>query len=134
MAGPRCDQCARGFQGEFPACERCHQCFAEWDRVVGELTNQTRRLDELVSELLTTGVTAPYKETVGSLESSAKAVRGLLENNPAWQLQEEIQQLMLRTTCVHTHTHQTYFTFFPLLSHRHIPNMMPSLIGRWWQT
>ncbi|XP_062339729.1 laminin subunit beta-1b [Osmerus eperlanus] len=98
VTGPRCDQCARGFQGEFPACELCHQCFSAWDRVVGELTNQTRRLDEHVSELLTTGVTAPYKETVSSLETSAKAVRDLLENNPAWQQLEEIQQLMLRTT------------------------------------
>ncbi|KAM6986063.1 laminin subunit beta-1b [Aplochiton taeniatus] len=97
VSGPRCDQCARGYHGEFPACERCHQCFVEWDRVVGELTNQTRRLENHVKELRYSGVTAPYKETVGSLEKSAMAVREILENNPAAQRLEEIQTLMQQT-------------------------------------
>lgn len=97
VTGPRCDQCARGYYGEFPACERCHQCFEDWDRVVGELTNQTRRLQDHVNELQISGVTAPYKETVASLEKSAQAVRDLLEKNPAAQRLEEIQALTQRT-------------------------------------
>uniref|UniRef100_A0A671X7E3 Laminin subunit beta 1 n=1 Tax=Sparus aurata TaxID=8175 RepID=A0A671X7E3_SPAAU len=97
VSGLKCDQCARGFQGEFPSCEPCHQCFAVWDNVVGELTNQTQRLEAQVAELKSSGVTAPYKELVGSLERNAKAVREIVESNPAAVKLEQIQDLMHNT-------------------------------------
>uniref|UniRef100_A0AAZ3PGR1 Laminin, beta 1b n=1 Tax=Oncorhynchus tshawytscha TaxID=74940 RepID=A0AAZ3PGR1_ONCTS len=78
VSGPRCNQCARGYHGEFPACQRCHQCFGEWDSVVGELTNQAQRLKDHVTELQTNGVTAPYTDTVSSLEISANAISGIV--------------------------------------------------------
>ncbi|KAM3858939.1 laminin subunit beta-1b [Diretmus argenteus] len=98
FSGPRCDQCARGYHGEFPACEPCHECFATWDSVVSELNNQTRRLEDHMTELKTNGVTAPYKELVGSLERNAKAVRDIVESNPAAQRLEQIQELMHQIT------------------------------------
>lgn len=98
VSGLRCDQCARGFQGEFPSCEPCHQCFTVWDNVVGELTNQTQRLEAQVAELKSSGVTAPYKELVGSLERNAKAVREIVESNPATVKLEQIQDLMHEIT------------------------------------
>uniref|UniRef100_A0A8C8CHH6 Laminin, beta 1b n=1 Tax=Oncorhynchus tshawytscha TaxID=74940 RepID=A0A8C8CHH6_ONCTS len=94
VSGPRCNQCARGYHGEFPACQRCHQCFGEWDSVVGELTNQAQRLKDHVTELQTNGVTAPYTDTVSSLEISANAISGIVENNPAIQKMEDVQQMM----------------------------------------
>uniref|UniRef100_A0A8C4IL87 Laminin subunit beta-1 n=1 Tax=Dicentrarchus labrax TaxID=13489 RepID=A0A8C4IL87_DICLA len=97
-SGPRCDKCARGYQGEFPSCEPCHQCFAVWDTMVGELTNQTLRLEAQVTELKSSGVTAPYKELVSSLERNAKAVREILESNPAAVKLEQIQDLMHQIT------------------------------------
>uniref|UniRef100_A0A674EVB5 Laminin, beta 1b n=1 Tax=Salmo trutta TaxID=8032 RepID=A0A674EVB5_SALTR len=98
VSGPRCNQCARGYHGEFPACQRCHQCFGEWDRVVGELTNQTQRLKDHVTELQTNGVTAPYTDTVSSLEISAKAISEIVENNPAIQKMEDVQQMVQQVT------------------------------------
>ncbi|KAG7218740.1 hypothetical protein INR49_019743 [Caranx melampygus] len=94
VSGLRCDKCARGYQGEFPACEPCHQCFDIWDNVVGELTNQTQRLEAQVTELQTIGVTAPYKELISSLERNSKAVRDIVESNPAAMKLEQIQDLM----------------------------------------
>ncbi|KAL0962688.1 hypothetical protein UPYG_G00343990 [Umbra pygmaea] len=98
VSGPRCDQCARGYQGEFPACQRCHQCFTEWDRVSEELTNQTHRLMDYVMELQTVGLTAPYKETVSSLEKSVNAIRAIIENDVAIQTMENVQQIMQQAT------------------------------------
>ncbi|KAM9846074.1 laminin subunit beta-1b [Aulostomus maculatus] len=94
FSGPRCDKCGRGYQGEFPVCEPCHQCFGIWDTVVSELTNQTQRLEAKVTELKSSGVTAPYKELVTSLEKNAKAVREIVENNPAAVKLEKTQDLM----------------------------------------
>ncbi|CAG5927348.1 unnamed protein product [Menidia menidia] len=94
VSGPKCDKCARGYQGEFPACEPCHQCFAVWDAVVGELLNQTRRVDAQVTELMTSMVTAPYKELIASLDRNAKAVREIVENKTAAVKLEKIQDLM----------------------------------------
>uniref|UniRef100_A0A8C7F9P6 Laminin subunit beta 1 n=1 Tax=Oncorhynchus kisutch TaxID=8019 RepID=A0A8C7F9P6_ONCKI len=104
VSGPRCNQCARGYHGEFPACQRCHQCFGEWDSVVRELTNQAQRLKDHVTELQTNGVTAPYTDTVSSLEISANAISGIVENNPAIQKMEDVQQMMQQVTYVHTNT------------------------------
>lgn len=101
VSGPRCDKCARGYQGEFPTCEPCHQCFAVWDAVVGELTNQTVRLEAQITQLQISGVTAPYKELVSSLERNAKAVRDIVESNPAAVQLDQIQELMHQITYVH---------------------------------
>ncbi|MEQ2157850.1 hypothetical protein GOODEAATRI_006072 [Goodea atripinnis] len=98
FSGPHCDQCARGYKGEFPTCEPCHQCFSIWDTAVGELTNQTRRLEAQVTDLLTTGVTAPYKELVSSLERNARAVREIVENKTAAEKLENAQDLMHQIT------------------------------------
>ncbi|XP_026002832.1 laminin subunit beta-1b isoform X2 [Astatotilapia calliptera] len=100
VAGPRCNECARGYHGEFPDCKPCHKCFAAWDTVVEELTNQTRRLEAKVNELQTVGVTAPYKELIGSLERNSKAVRDILESNAATVKLEQIQELMHQITGV----------------------------------
>ncbi|KAM9328243.1 laminin subunit beta-1b [Pholidichthys leucotaenia] len=100
VSGPRCDKCARGYHGKFPDCQPCHQCFAVWDTVVAELNNQTQRLEAQVTELLTSGVTAPYKELVSSLERNAQAVREIIEGNPVAIRLEEVQELMYKITGV----------------------------------
>lgn len=100
VSGPRCDQCARGYQGEFPDCEPCHSCFAIWDTIVSELTNQTLRLEAQVTELQTSGVTAPYKDLISSLDTNIKAVKDIVENDPAVARFEQIQDLMHQITGV----------------------------------
>ncbi|TRY81696.1 hypothetical protein DNTS_026007 [Danionella cerebrum] len=94
VSGPRCDTCARGFTGEFPNCERCHQCFAEWDVIVGDLTNQTHRLVQKVNTIKSTGITGPYQATINNVENSANSIRSILAQNPATQPLTELQGLL----------------------------------------
>ncbi|XP_061679581.1 laminin subunit beta-1a isoform X2 [Syngnathoides biaculeatus] len=93
VSGPRCDTCAHGFSGTFPNCHRCHQCFAEWDAVIGQLTNQTHRLANKVNAIKTSGV-GPYRKSIESLEKSASDIQAILHQNPASQPLSEIEQLL----------------------------------------
>uniref|UniRef100_A0A672H048 Laminin subunit beta-1-like n=1 Tax=Salarias fasciatus TaxID=181472 RepID=A0A672H048_SALFA len=97
VSGARCDLCARGFSGSFPACRRCHQCFAEWDQLVGQLTNQTHRLVNRVHAVRASGVGGPYRDSVDRLEKTAGEIRLLLDQNPAARPLGEIQQLLRQT-------------------------------------
>ncbi|CAN9498664.1 unnamed protein product [Ophioblennius macclurei] len=94
VSGPRCDVCARGFSGTFPDCRRCHQCFAEWDEVIGQLTNQTHRLVNKVNAVKASGVSGPYRKSMESLEKSTADLQLLLDQNPAAQPLSEIQHLL----------------------------------------
>lgn len=69
--------------------------------MVGELTNQTKRLEAQVTELQTSGVTAPYRDLVSSLDGNIKAVREIVESNPAAVKLDQIQELMQQITYVH---------------------------------
>lgn len=75
--------------------------------VVGELTNQTQRLEVQIAELQTSGVTAPYKELIISLEKNVKAVRDIVESNPAAVKLEEMQDLMHQMTYVPEQIHKS---------------------------
>nr|XP_057943910.1 laminin subunit beta-1a [Doryrhamphus excisus] len=94
VSGPRCDTCARGFSGTFPNCKRCHQCFSEWDAVVGQLTNQTHRLANKVNAIKASGVAGPYRKPIDIMERSASDIYAILNQNPASQPLSEIQQLL----------------------------------------
>ncbi|XP_030622838.1 laminin subunit beta-1a [Chanos chanos] len=98
VSGPRCDTCARGYSGEFPNCERCHQCFADWDLIVGDLTNQTYRLVQKVNTIKTSGITGPYQDTINNIERNANTIRNILAQNPATQPLTEIQELLEQAT------------------------------------
>uniref|UniRef100_A0A7N6A212 Laminin, beta 1a n=1 Tax=Anabas testudineus TaxID=64144 RepID=A0A7N6A212_ANATE len=94
VSGPRCDVCARGFSGTFPDCHRCHQCFAEWDDVIGQLTNQTHRLVNKVNAIKASGVSGPYRKSIDSMERSVADIRTFMNQNPASQPLTEIQHLL----------------------------------------
>ncbi|KAL4656758.1 laminin subunit beta-1-like isoform X1 [Arapaima gigas] len=98
VTGPRCDICARGYSGEFPDCVRCHQCFAEWDQVIGDLANKTKQLVGKVETIRVSGLIGPYQETVKSMEKSANAIRTILAEHLAAQPLTEIQELLEQAT------------------------------------
>ncbi|XP_045893729.1 laminin subunit beta-1a [Micropterus dolomieu] len=114
VSGPRCDVCARGFSGTFPDCRRCHQCFGEWDHVIGQLTNQTHRLVNKVNAVKASGVSGPYTKSIDSMERSVADIRVILNQHPASQPLTEIQELLQQAsdlmgalTQMLNHTEQT---------------------------
>ncbi|XP_066523784.1 laminin subunit beta-1b [Hoplias malabaricus] len=94
VSGERCDSCGRGYVGTFPDCQRCHQCFSEWDVIVSELTNQTQRLVDTVDDLKVSGVTTAYQDTISSLEDRAKQLTQIIEDNRARQTLKNSQNLL----------------------------------------
>ena len=75
ISGVRCDQCARGFSGTFPACQPCHPCFGDWDRVVQDLASRTRALAQRASLLQHTGAAGAFEGTFRRLEESLATIR-----------------------------------------------------------
>ncbi|KAK9516043.1 hypothetical protein VZT92_024005 [Zoarces viviparus] len=94
VSGPRCDVCSRGFSGTFPDCRRCHQCFTDWDNVIGQLTNQTHRLLNKVNTVKASGVSGAYKKSIDSMERSVTDIWVILNQNPASQPLTETQELL----------------------------------------
>lgn len=78
MSGVRCDQCARGFSGVFPACHPCHACFGDWDRVVQDLAARTRRLEQWAQELQQTGVLGAFESSFLNLQGKLGMVQAIV--------------------------------------------------------
>lgn len=83
VEGPRCDKCSRGYSGFFPDCVPCHQCFALWDVIVGELTNRTQQFLDRANALKITGVIGPYQQTLSTLEEKLGEIKAIIAQNPA---------------------------------------------------
>lgn len=77
VSGVRCDQCARGFAGTFPACQPCHQCFGDWDRIVQDLAARTKSLAARAQEIQTTGLTGAYERHFKMLEEKLNQARDI---------------------------------------------------------
>lgn len=78
VSGVRCDQCARGFSGVFPACHPCHACFGDWDRVVQDLAARTRRLEQRVQDLQQTGVLGTFESSFWQIQEKLNTVQGIV--------------------------------------------------------
>lgn len=83
VSGVRCDQCARGFSGIFPACHPCHACFGDWDRVVQDLAARTRRLEQWVQELQQTGVLGAFESSFWHIQEKLSTVQGIVGSRNA---------------------------------------------------
>ncbi|NXJ62559.1 LAMB2 protein, partial [Rostratula benghalensis] len=83
ISGVRCDQCARGFSGTFPACQPCHACFGDWDRVVQDLAARTQALAQRASLLQHTGAAGVFEGTIRQIEESLATVRNVVATRNA---------------------------------------------------
>lgn len=73
-AGPKCDQCARGYTGTAPYCESCGECFENWDQIINSLKQHTMRLIEEAKQINSTGLPGAYKEEFFEIESKLEEI------------------------------------------------------------
>lgn len=79
MAGKRCDQCARGFAGRFPACARCHPCFQLWDDALCQLRRDLEHIREAAGAIEESSVAPGVGHAhIGKLEAKLAQARTLL--------------------------------------------------------
>lgn len=74
----RCDQCARGFSGQFPNCQPCHECFGDWDRIVQDLATSSRDLVRRAKNIHLTGVAGAYKKNFKEIEQKLSRARKIV--------------------------------------------------------
>lgn len=83
VSGVRCDQCGRGFSGQFPDCQPCHQCFGDWDRIVQDLATRTRDLVRRGKDVHLTGVAGAYKKNFKDIEAKLAKARKIVNSRNA---------------------------------------------------
>lgn len=125
VSGVRCDQCARGFSGQFPNCQPCHQCFGDWDRVVQDLAARTKALTERAREIQLTGLTGAYEKSFRDLEEKLALAQGIVNARNATaqgitNLMGLIEDLRYKDTgSWYTKNQQTYRHVL-ILTHKHL--------------
>ncbi|XP_063998554.1 laminin subunit beta-4 [Pogoniulus pusillus] len=51
VTGRFCNQCSRGFDKDFPSCQRCHLCFEQWDTEIMALAQTVQGLMRFAANL-----------------------------------------------------------------------------------
>lgn len=80
IGGYKCDQCARGFIGNAPSCSPCGECFDNWDLILNNLRDQTRRTIEEASEIKKVGATGAYTKEFDVMDKKLGQIKQLLDN------------------------------------------------------
>lgn len=91
MAGPRCDECARGFTGIFPNCVPCHQCFDQMDDHLCQIRRDLEHIQYDIQKILESGNTSGvWINSTMELEQKLNQVRELIDMGDM----EKIHQLI----------------------------------------
>jgi chromosome segregation ATPase len=77
--GAKCNECARGYTGTWPACEPCGECFQNWDKTLTELKNKTNTLVDQANNIEDTGVASVYDDQFKKMEAMLGEVKRLLD-------------------------------------------------------
>uniref|UniRef100_A0A0N5AN25 Laminin subunit beta-1 n=1 Tax=Syphacia muris TaxID=451379 RepID=A0A0N5AN25_9BILA len=93
--GALCNECARGYTGEWPNCKACGECFTNWDNIIQQLKKQVDDLIERANSIEDTGVTSVYDDAFERIENTIKDVRVKLES--ANITKQDVENLQAKT-------------------------------------
>lgn len=92
VTGIFCDECARGYDPEFPACSECHPCTAIWAQDVTDVQRASQVLRKLVPHIsVQQPADKPVLQRVLDLQSKLDSLGELTALAPP--LVEEVEEL-----------------------------------------
>ncbi|XP_019880916.2 laminin subunit beta-1 isoform X2 [Aethina tumida] len=95
IGGYRCDVCARGYIGDSPNCQPCGECFDNWDRILGEVRNNTLDIIERAGDIKKVGATGAYTKEFEDMQNQLDEAEQLLNNTDDINV-EGIEQELLK--------------------------------------
>lgn len=80
-SGRRCDECARGFTGNFPKCVHCHPCFQLWDDAICQVGRDLTHIKDLIAMILEKGEVPGVSDSrIRELEKKLAQVQDLIKD------------------------------------------------------
>lgn len=80
-SGRHCDECARGFTGNFPKCVPCHPCFRLWDDVVCQIGRDLTHIKDVIAMVLEKGEVPGVSDSrIHELEKKLAQIQDLIRN------------------------------------------------------
>lgn len=77
--GAKCNECARGYTGQWPHCQACGECFDNWDAILQEMRAQLEALIHRANNIEDTGISSEYDDNFGQMEKQIVEVKKQLE-------------------------------------------------------
>lgn len=101
VTGMFCDECAPGYDPEFPACRECHPCSAMWAEDVTDVQRASQVLKKLVPNIPNLARPADNRllQRVLDLQSSLDGLKNLTALSPL--VLEEVEELYQAIRLVH---------------------------------
>jgi len=77
--GAKCNECARGYTGQWPHCQACGECFDNWDAILQAMRSQLEALIHRANNIEDTGISSEYDDSFGQMEKQIGEVKRQLE-------------------------------------------------------
>lgn len=80
IGGEKCNLCARGYNGIAPYCDKCGECFDNWDFIIGNLANKTDKVIEEAGNIKKKGTPGAYNSAFDDMTKKLEDVTNALSN------------------------------------------------------
>lgn len=80
FTGARCDQCQRGYCGDFDSCEACHPCFQAYDEDIHRFGLRQATLKNFTQRIQLGTLSSGFSTRLLEAEGEIQRIQGILGN------------------------------------------------------